>query len=152
MKTDAGTRTCMGCNEPIPPGDLYDIYEGSTFCGECLPKRWKPPELKRDTQKPRYDLIPSDSLHAIALVLTYGADKYEDRGWESGTRWGRYFAACMRHLWAWWRGEELDPESGLPHLAHAGCCVMFLLAYECRGVGEDDRKQEVGDGDTNGLR
>lgn len=102
---------------------------------------WKPEELglKHDAHKSRYDLIPPDALDAIAQVLTEGAAKYSPRGWEKGTSWGRYFAACMRHLWAWWRGERLDPESALPHLAHAACCIMFLLAYEARGVGEDDR-------------
>jgi hypothetical protein len=53
--------------------------------------------------------------------------------------WGRCFAACMRHLWAFWRGEECDPESGHHHLLHAGCCVMYLYAYAVRKSGNDDR-------------
>lgn len=115
---------------------------------------WQPGEIleppaKHDTGKPRYDLIPPESLDAIAQGLTYGANKYGDRNWEGGLSYGRVFAACMRHLWAWWRCEAQDSESGLPHLAHAACCVMFLLAYEARGVGEDDRvggTGEKGDG------
>jgi hypothetical protein len=50
-----------------------------------------------------------------------------------------FFAALLRHLFAWWRGEELDPESGLSHLAHAGCCLMFLMEYRRNGWGTDDR-------------
>jgi hypothetical protein len=53
--------------------------------------------------------------------------------------WHRPFSAAMRHLWAWWKGEQADPETGLPHLAHAACCLMFLMAYEKRRIGEDDR-------------
>lgn len=96
--------------------------------------------VKHDGDKPRYDLVPPDALDEIVKVLTFGAAKYEDRNWEKGVRWGRYFGACMRHLWAYWRGEETDPDSGLSHLAHAGCCVFFLLAYELRGIGVDDRR------------
>ncbi len=98
---------------------------------------------KHDANKPRYDLIPPEGIEAIARVLTYGAGKYGDRNWEGGLAWGRVFAACMRHLWAWWRGEGVDEESGLSHLAHAACCLVFLIAYEARGVGEDDRKRRA---------
>lgn len=94
---------------------------------------------KDDGGKPRYDLIPPEWLDGPAQVLTYGAAKYAPRNWEKGMRWGRPFAALMRHLWAWWRGEKADPETGYSHLWHAACCLMFLMAYEARGIGEDDR-------------
>lgn len=101
-----------------------------------------PTATKHDANKPRYDLIPPEAIGAVTQVLTMGAAKYGDRNWEKGMSWGRCFAACMRHLWAWWRGESKDPESGLSHLAHAACNVFFLLAYETRSVGDDDRAQE----------
>lgn len=94
---------------------------------------------KDDNDKPRYDLLPPEALDALARVLTFGAEKYEDRNWEKGMRWGRPYAALQRHLWAWWGGENTDPETGESHLAHAMCCVAFLLAYESRSTGEDDR-------------
>lgn len=100
---------------------------------------------KDDADKAPYDLIAPELLEDVAAVLKFGAAKYAPRGWEKGMRWGRPFAAAMRHLWAWWRGEATDPETGLSHLAHAACCVMFLLAYEKRGVGEDDRPKEKAD-------
>jgi hypothetical protein len=63
--------------------------------------------------------------------------------------WGRVFGALMRHLWAWWGGKgpttksfllgELDEETGHSHLWHAACCLAFLMAYEERSVGTDDR-------------
>jgi hypothetical protein len=40
---------------------------------------------------------------------------------------------------AWYSGERLDPESGLPHLYHAACCLMFLARYEQDNLGTDDR-------------
>ena len=56
---------------------------------------------------------------------------------------GRVFGALMRHLWAWWAGETKDPETGISHLYHASCCLMFLAAYEARQIGTDDRKLVV---------
>ena len=61
------------------------------------------------------------------------------RNWEKGMAWSRPFSALMRHMWAWWAGEKLDPETGKSHLWHACCCLMFLVAYEQRSTGTDDR-------------
>lgn len=94
---------------------------------------------KDDTGKAPYDLLAPEALDAIAQVLAFGAAKYAPRNWEGGMRWGRVFGATMRHLWAWWRGEAKDAETGFSHLWHAGCCIMFLIAYEARGIGQDDR-------------
>jgi len=94
---------------------------------------------KDDQNKPRMDLIPPESLWALAVVLGFGARKYGDRNWECGMRWSRYYAALLRHLIAWWGGENDDPESGMPHLWHVLCCAVFLVTYEDRGIGEDDR-------------
>lgn len=97
---------------------------------------------KDDTGKVRMDLLPPEVLFGISEVLTYGAVKYAPRNWEHGMSWGRVFGAAMRHLWAWWGGQRVDPESGLPHLHHAACCVAFLCAYEARQAGTDDRWQQ----------
>lgn len=97
---------------------------------------------KDDQGKPRWDLLPPDGLEEIVKVLTFGANKYNDRNWEHGMKWGRCFRALMSHSWAWWRGEDKDPETGLSHMAHAGCCLLFLLSYELRNAGTDDRPKE----------
>lgn len=94
---------------------------------------------KHDGDKPRMDLIPPEMMAALGDVLASGARKYSERNWEGGMPWGRYFAALMRHLWAWWARHPADPETGRSHLWHAACCVAFLIAYEARGVGTDDR-------------
>ena len=95
--------------------------------------------VKFDTDKPRYDLLPPEFLEATSQILTFGAGKYGDRNWEKGMDWGRVFAALMRHLWAWWRGEKADSETGKSHLWHACACLSFLVAYEARNAGKDDR-------------
>jgi len=87
----------------------------------------------------RPELISSEMIEQLSLVLAYGAKKYEDRNWEKGMKWSRPFGALMRHMWAWWRGEHYDPETGFSHLSHAACCLMFLVTYEYRQVGTDDR-------------
>lgn len=69
-------------------------------------------------------------------------DTTGDRNWELGMNWSRVFGALMRHMWAWWGGEKVDPETGKSHLWHAGCCIAFLIAYEERKVGNDDRPKE----------
>ena len=96
---------------------------------------------KFDTDKPRMDLIPTDAVREIAKVLTYGAQKYNARNWESngGMKWGRLYAAIQRHLSDYWEGRDLDDETNLLHLAHAGCDILMLIAYQLRGIGMDDR-------------
>ena len=95
--------------------------------------------IKHDSGKPRMELVAPEMMTALGSVLGFGADKYAARNWELGMSWGRVFGALMRHLWAWWRGETADQETGYSHLWHAACCIMFLIAYEQRQVGEDDR-------------
>lgn len=82
---------------------------------------------KDDTGKPRWSLLPEGAVSNIVAVLEAGARKYSENNWQlvpDGKT--RYYDAAMRHLEAWRNGELNDPETGLPHLAHAGCCLMFL--------------------------
>ena len=90
-------------------------------------------------EKTRFDLIPYGSIAEIADVLSYGAQKYSANNWARGTSWGRYFAAMCRHIFAWWGGENKDPETGYSHLAHAGCCLLFLMEFQRNKWGDDDR-------------
>jgi hypothetical protein len=97
--------------------------------------------VKLDTGKDPWHLAPWDAFRALIAVLAYGAAKpeYGPRNWEGGMEWSRVFAAAQRHLTAWWMKEGTDPDTGYSHLWHAGCCVLFLIAYEIRGTGTDDR-------------
>ncbi len=105
---------------------------------------------KADQGKVRLELIAPEFIFGTGEVLTFGAQKYSDRNWEQGMHWSRPFGAAMRHMWAWWGGKtptsenylfgDLDGETKLSHLKHASCCIMFLMAYEARGMNQfDDR-------------
>jgi len=97
-----------------------------------------------------------DSLEMIWLVLKeqLGISKplkisEGNRNWEKGMAWSRLFSASMRHMWCWWAGKgpsslnfafgSLDDETGFSHLWHALACIVFLVTYEERQIGEDDR-------------
>lgn len=71
--------------------------------------------------------------------MTFGAEKYGAQNWRNGLEWSRVFAAVQRHLLAWNDGETHDPETGINHLAHAGCGIMFLLEYSKTHAELDDR-------------
>ena len=87
--------------------------------------------VKHDTGKPMWHLMPPDAQAAIIDVLTYGANKYAPENWRKIEDIPtRYYSAMMRHLHAFRCGETHDPESGLHHLAHAGCCLVFMLQNE----------------------
>ncbi len=92
-----------------------------------------------DEGKEPYHLLAPELLESVSRVLDWGQRKYAPRNWEKGMHWSRVFGSLMRHMWKWWRGENIDNETGLSHLAHAGANIMFLIAYEQRKVGTDDR-------------
>jgi hypothetical protein len=95
---------------------------------------------KKDEGKPRWELVPYDAIRGIAEILTIGAQKYDARNWERGLNYGRVYGAILRHITAWWQGEDRDTESGKSHLDHALTELMFLSAYEKRGMKQfDDR-------------
>lgn len=87
----------------------------------------------------RYDLIPAKALEYLARIYGKGSLKYADRNWEKGYKWGLSFRALMKHAWAAWRGEWLDPESGLPHLMHAAWHCFTIVTYHDYKLGTDDR-------------
>lgn len=92
--------------------------------------------IKFDQEKDRWDLLPFGPLRDVVRVLTFGARKYEVDNWkkiEDARR--RYLAAAMRHLVAWEAREQIDADSGLPHLAHAACCLLFLMWFDAEASG-----------------
>lgn len=95
--------------------------------------------VKADENKPRTDLMPPDALMAVADVLAYGAKKYEPHNWEKGLEWSRVYAATLRHLYAFWSGEDYDPESEKHHLAHAACNCLMLFELARVHPELDDR-------------
>ncbi len=82
---------------------------------------------KDDQNKNRVDLLPVDVLQETAKVLTDGAQRYGERNWENGMSWNRPYGALLRHLWAWWSGEEYDP--CWLNILKSICCVLRSRAY-----------------------
>jgi len=83
---------------------------------------------KDDAGKPEWSLMPMGSIEQVLGVLMHGKKKYSADNWKKvPDAKDRYFNAAMRHLMAWHKGEKQDQESGLAHLAHAACCLLFLM-------------------------
>lgn len=98
---------------------------------------------KHDEGKVRFDLLPQEALEGAARVLMFGATKYDENNWRKGIQYRRVWNGIQRHLWAWLRREDLDLESGINHLHHAACGVMFLQTFIATGRRAlDDRKQK----------
>jgi len=84
--------------------------------------------------------IPPIALAYEGRVMAHGADKYGGYNWGvAGVVASVYYDAILRHLFAWYTGEDIDPESGQPHLAHIRACAGILIDCAERGIMEDDR-------------
>ena len=102
--------------------------------------------MKYDNVKPDLSLIPPEALVEIAHVMTFGAEKYDRDDWRhdgGNTEWSRTYASIQRHLTSFWSGEDLDPESGRNHLAHAATQLLILMTHISDGHLEcDDRYKQ----------
>ena len=88
------------------------------------------PFMKFDGDKTRHDLVPPGAIEYLAEVMTLGARKYKPNNWRECEDLSRYEGAMLRHIQAHRMGEKLDPETGLPHLAHAMANITFLLELD----------------------
>ena len=102
--------------------------------------------MKYDTGKAPLGLIPPATLIEIAQVFGFGAEKYGMNNWRTdskNTSWIRTYSSIQRHLNAGHAGEDIDPESGKPHLAHAATQIMILMTYQSEHPECDDRYKET---------
>jgi hypothetical protein len=102
--------------------------------------------IKYDQNKTDWSLMPFECVEEITKVLDFGAKKYSAHNWREGGgfKYSRVLNSLLRHVFSYIRGEDRDPESGLSHLAHAGCNIIFLLYYERYKArySNDDRVKE----------
>lgn len=127
--------SCMGCKEAYPLNSIEHMSFTEGNCQKCSAelsgKFCTGQGRKHDSNKPRYSLLPSGTVNQVIQVLEYGAVKYEIDNWQRvPSARTRYYDAAMRHIDDWWNGSEVDEESSLPHLAHAICCLLFLLWFD----------------------
>lgn len=94
---------------------------------------------KYDSSKSSHDLLPFEALDEVAKVLTYGASKYDRGNWANGLKHSRLISAAYRHLGQYNSGEDVDQETGLSHVAHAACNLLFLLYLIKHKPDLDDR-------------
>lgn len=126
---------CAQCNRLAKLGDAH----------ACTPQAQKAdePALRYDAGKvelaPAITYVDDGFLAEVGQAFTYGAQKYGRDNWKKGMSWSRCLNSCLRHVYKWWRGERIDPESGCHHLALATCSIMFLFVYERDNLGKDDR-------------
>lgn len=90
--------------------------------------------VKHDQEKPPMALIPPEAMELEARVWAFGLRKYSAHNWRGGLSTLRVCSAILRHTYAIVRGEDTDPESGLPHAAHIRCCAGMLCAF----LGRED--------------
>jgi len=103
--------------------------------------------IKYDSAKPKMNLLPPKAIVEVAKVLTFGAEKYDAENWRKlDDLQNRYTAGALRHIFAHMDGEKLDPETGLSHMAHALCCLLFKLEIELED-GES-KEEELRETDT----
>ena len=100
----------------------------------------------------RFDLVPAGPLRDLAEHYGKGAKKYADRNWERGYDWSLSFAALMRHAWAWWSGEDVDPETGSSHLTAVAWHAFALREFEARHAAGDNRPKRQAAEDDEASR
>src|SRR6056300_1306081 len=99
--------------------------------------------IKYDNDKPDMYLLPPLATLEVGKVLTYGANKYSPDNWRKlDSLQERYTSAAMRHLLAHMGGEANDEETGMSHLAHAICCLLFKLEDELLVTREEEGLRE----------
>jgi len=99
--------------------------------------------LKYDGEKPMMHLLPPKATIEVAKVLTFGAQKYDEENWRKlENLQSRYTSGALRHIFAHIDSEALDTESGLSHLAHAICCLLFKLEIELETRTEKEKLRE----------
>jgi hypothetical protein len=101
--------------------------------------------LRYNQGKLQWSLVDFDSLEGLVRVLEYGAAKYAPDNWKKGMPVTQVSESLMRHLFAFLRGEDVDPESGCRHLSHVMCNVMFLEYIMREKPHYDNRKTKARD-------
>jgi hypothetical protein len=88
--------------------------------------------VRDDATKTAWGLLDWDFVEEIARGLMFGASKYSANNYQKGLSYSRVFRAAVSHLTKWWRGTEIDEESGVHHLALCACNLLFAFYYTRR--------------------
>ena len=149
--------SCPECETPSLGGIVrVDKDQNCIKCGKNFVTGEPSQGLRHNTSKPRLDLnsLGLAVQHGEALVWEYGLEKYSLGNWLKGMSWQGSAASMQRHFTAFINGENLDPETGLPHVDHIICCAKILSnSYHTRPDLDDraptDKRKTVEIGQKN---
>lgn len=99
--------------------------------------------LRKDDGKLPLSLLDPIALEGCAAVLAFGAKKYAPNNWQKGMAWSRVINSLLRHTFKLIKGEDIDEESGLPHVDHILCNAMFLSNFFRQHKDKDDRYKKA---------
>ena len=117
---------------------LSDDHEALTF--HPLDQKASNPKDAVGVRKAPLSVVPMGVVAEIGVGMLEGASKYGRHNYRGvGVRASVYFDATMRHLISWWEGEDLDPDSGMSHIAKALCSLAVLRDAQMQQMCEDDR-------------
>lgn len=143
-----------GYTVKLPHGD-FDMLDLDSTPQERPHSNIKPEGLRFDEGKPRTDLLSPIAMMATATALAKGANKYGERNWSKGMKWGKVIGPLLRHLFKFMAGEDYDMDknckdcqnkdcknhTGLPHIDLVAINAMFLQHYFRKNKDLDDREK-----------
>jgi hypothetical protein len=141
-RTAKACETCMVDTHKSTVPSNYKAMGPVTEVRES-PEKVTPKGLRYNTGKRRYDLLPPDAMAALADLMTIGSRKYAERNWELGMAFSDASASLERHLQDWKAGIDHDDESRQLQMAHVAINAIFLLTWQLRDLGQDDRPPGV---------
>lgn len=98
-------------------------------------------------KKVPFSTVPAGPIAELGLAMLEGALKYGRHNYRAvGVRTSVYYDAALRHLTAFWEGQDIDPDSGLPHIVKAMACLVVLRDSQMIGNVTDDRPPSYPDG------
>lgn len=79
-------------------------------------------------------------LAEVGVAMLEGAAKYGRHNYRAvGVSGAVYYDATMRHMFSWWEGEDIDPDSGLSHITKAIASLVVLRDAMIQAKFTDDR-------------
>lgn len=106
---------------------------------------------EKGTKPERYDLIPVEALATVARLYGEGAKKYSEHNWRKGYEWSKSYSALQRHANEFWKGVDLDPETGLPHLSAVIFHSLALITFMEEQPEFDDRYMQLSTNQRDAL-
>ena len=104
------------------------------------------PKGEAGASKPGLGNISVVAQYYEGAVMAQGAKSYGAYNWcEHPMKASTYYNAILRHLNAWWLGEDIDPKSMFPHMAHIRASSGIIIDQQETRRMIDDRPKTLAD-------